>query len=639
MPEDETDRSGGRDGDETFELIAESELHALQRRRSRFLAAAMAAVLAPALWWTKAIGLAGLAGLVALGWIVSEVRAFRHRDDDEPAGRISLGAESVALSLPNDRKDVRTFPYERLLAVYRRDWFGSPTLHVSVPTGGTLITRSTLDVPERLLVDATVQNVVDALRTRLHARSCVEALARSEHHGSFIDRMRRGTALVSLVAASTLTLAFVLQSAWLGTELLENADLYQLVEWGVLASVFVEDGQWFRLVTSHLIHDDFTHFAGNLVSILTVGWALEKSVGGSRWLVVGLLGGLTSGIATLYFTPTAFQYGSSGVAFALFGGLGAVWLRFRRETPPDLTPLLGLSLFFVVVSVGIGLAFDMPESDAHHAHAAGLLTGLLTGLVVSPKHADLSDRNWTPAWVDATAILLLSVYAGAVALGVDYQRNRPHYGDQRAFVEFTARSLPEQRRPFLYNDFAWSLALKPELPDAALMDVREMSATTVEAEPDNPAFNDTLATLTARLAIRSVADSDATLERAVELGRRALRQALRKDTEYATTRFYATQLARFAERCGEPCRDDSTDEPSSSPLEVLVVERDGDGPKSVAWRCFRPEGAPSLDSTAKLAPDSMKRPELLATATVEDCSAHPDNWLSWRWSTGLPPLE
>ncbi len=136
------------------------------------------------------------------------------------------------------------------------------------------------------------------------------------------------------------------------------------------------------LVTSIFAHGSFGHMLINGIVLFFIGPALERRIGGSKFLMLFLGAGVISTLGQVLITqPAGVVLGASG---AIFGILGTLTI---------LSPKMPIFLFFIVplplwtFTLGYGLleailAFTGSGSGiAHLAHFIGILVGAGYGLI------------------------------------------------------------------------------------------------------------------------------------------------------------------------------------------------------------------------------------------------------------------
>ena len=156
----------------------------------------------------------------------------------------------------------------------------------------------------------------------------------------------------------------------------------------------VLDGQWWRLVTGHLVHADAAHLAWNLAGAALVWWLFGAEYGRLEWLVIVLASAAAIDIAFLGWMPGLDWYvGLSGVLHGCMAAGLAAWLARARD------PLVLL----VAILFAAKLVFEhwqgpLPFTAGTlalpvivEAHSYGAIGGLAAALAVRARrrHAQL----------------------------------------------------------------------------------------------------------------------------------------------------------------------------------------------------------------------------------------------------------
>ncbi|MEM7261114.1 MAG: rhomboid family intramembrane serine protease [Planctomycetota bacterium] len=137
----------------------------------------------------------------------------------------------------------------------------------------------------------------------------------------------------------------------------------------------VARGEVWRLITPIFLHFGVFHLLFNALMTFRLGVMIEARRGSLRFLGLALLTAIASNYAQYFSTPFSAVGGLSGV---LFGLLGYAWMRSKYEprfgivVSPPFVALMMFWLVFCMVAV---------NQVANTAHAAGLVMGLLIGLV------------------------------------------------------------------------------------------------------------------------------------------------------------------------------------------------------------------------------------------------------------------
>lgn len=148
----------------------------------------------------------------------------------------------------------------------------------------------------------------------------------------------------------------------------------------VYAPLIIEQGQWYRMITSMFLHFGAPHLINNMLVLFVLGQRLEPVTGKMKFLLIYILGGLGGNLISLIWDMWTGNYslsaGASGAVFAVMGGMIYVIIRHRgRVADLNMKQMLlmaAFSLYFGFASGGVDNA----------AHAGGLLCGFLAAVIV-----------------------------------------------------------------------------------------------------------------------------------------------------------------------------------------------------------------------------------------------------------------
>jgi MYXO-CTERM domain-containing protein len=135
-------------------------------------------------------------------------------------------------------------------------------------------------------------------------------------------------------------------------------------------------GEWWRLVTSVVLHGDALHLAVNVVAIGSLGRVVEPWIGSLRFGSWFFLGGI-SGAVLSHFTGVLQSDGASGGAFALLAAATVIAWRRRADVPDDERRLLG-PVLWAFLGLNVVLSFVLPFVNAA-GHVGGLFAGAVLG--------------------------------------------------------------------------------------------------------------------------------------------------------------------------------------------------------------------------------------------------------------------
>lgn len=138
-------------------------------------------------------------------------------------------------------------------------------------------------------------------------------------------------------------------------------------------------GQWYRLVTVALMHDQTGdlpyHLAFNMLALHSLGTQIESILGRSKFLVIFFISLLAGSITSAYFLPfNGYSVGVSGAVFGLFGAILILGKRYGADMKSTL----------ITVALNLAIGFTIPGID-WRAHVGGLIGGAVATKVLIHK--------------------------------------------------------------------------------------------------------------------------------------------------------------------------------------------------------------------------------------------------------------
>lgn len=247
------------------------------------------------------------------------------------------------------------------------------------------------------------------------------------------------------------------------------------------------DGEWWRLLTTSLLHGSLLHLFLNGTALLAVGEWLEHAWGRLRTLVLFVVAALGGSLASLAWCESSLVLGASA---GIIGQAGALVLA-RKFGPPELQDKLapvsarGLTILLVICLLA-GLVIP---GLAQAGHLGGLAAGLLLGAAWALR----------PLAVRLVLYGTLALALGALAWRGAAPTDRPEYhtilglrlleeGDIASALNLFKGALARDESPSLRNNIAYELAENSQEFDFA----EQLALEAVAADPLNPSYLDTL---------------------------------------------------------------------------------------------------------------------------------------------------
>ncbi len=184
-------------------------------------------------------------------------------------------------------------------------------------------------------------------------------------------------------------------------------DSRMLLRFGADYGPLALGGEWWRLFTSMWLHGGLIHVAANMYGLWAFGRITERIYGRGRYLVIYLVTGLASSLASVawHAEPTV-SVGASGAIFGVVGALVWPFYRKRLRLPHAvMSSMLRNIGTVIVINLIIGASISVIDNAAH---VGGLIAGLILGAVfveLAVKGADHESTLWK---VTAASVIVLA---------------------------------------------------------------------------------------------------------------------------------------------------------------------------------------------------------------------------------------
>ena len=150
----------------------------------------------------------------------------------------------------------------------------------------------------------------------------------------------------------------------------------------------ITNGEYWRFFTCALLHGGLMHLFLNLAGIYIFGRELESIYSSVKFLFICLLTSWGSTLTSYAFSP-GLAIGASGIVFGIIGSLISFYFTQKgKVTGADYK----FKSMYTLVIINLILGFMMPRID-NSAHIGGIVTGLLSGWLLSPKYEILKDEK------------------------------------------------------------------------------------------------------------------------------------------------------------------------------------------------------------------------------------------------------
>jgi membrane associated rhomboid family serine protease len=179
-----------------------------------------------------------------------------------------------------------------------------------------------------------------------------------------------------------------------------------VIDEGFLSRAAIAEGnQYWRLLTSAFLHENFLHIGFNMYLLYLLGLMLEPSIGSLRFATIYFTSLLAGAFGALFATANP----SLGASGAIFGLMGAAVVELRARGISVMQSGIG-----GLIVINLVLSFAIPNISVGD-HIGGLIGGFLAGLAIRT-----ADERKLPVlgFVACLAIAAVSVFAAIAISGV-----------------------------------------------------------------------------------------------------------------------------------------------------------------------------------------------------------------------------
>ncbi len=169
-----------------------------------------------------------------------------------------------------------------------------------------------------------------------------------------------------------------------------SQDANVLIAFGAKEDSAILAGQYWRFLTPVFLHASLLQLVLNMLNFVILGIVIEPLFGHSRFLLIYLVTGIVSIIASFAFEPQEISVGASGAIFGLVGAYGVFIVMHRQAFRYG--GILPLGWLIFVIGINLGIDFVIPNVD-HYAHIGGLISGCLLGWLFAPFYSITRSQN------------------------------------------------------------------------------------------------------------------------------------------------------------------------------------------------------------------------------------------------------
>ena len=178
-----------------------------------------------------------------------------------------------------------------------------------------------------------------------------------------------------------------------------------LVADGAVSRFAVDQGEYWRLLTSGFLHTGIFHLLFNMFALYILGGMLEPAIGRLKFALVYFVSLFAGSFGALLLTPDGATAGASGAIFGLMGA-AVIVMRDRGINPMEsgIALWIGLNLLITFTIPGISIG--------------GHIGGLVGGAVVALIFTEVAGRMRAPESLTSLLAGAIGVVAIAGAIAV-----------------------------------------------------------------------------------------------------------------------------------------------------------------------------------------------------------------------------
>ena len=148
-----------------------------------------------------------------------------------------------------------------------------------------------------------------------------------------------------------------------------------------LETTYIQNNEWWRLVTPMFIHFSLTHLVFNCLWIYVLGSKIEQIDGHITFINLVIFSSIISNLAQHFFGESALFGGLSGVIYGLLGYCMIIEIDTKQERY-DLPPALYLFMLIWLILGFLGILNLFGFGNvANYAHLGGLISGIIFAMI------------------------------------------------------------------------------------------------------------------------------------------------------------------------------------------------------------------------------------------------------------------
>ena len=163
------------------------------------------------------------------------------------------------------------------------------------------------------------------------------------------------------------------------------------VSFNSFETTYMQNNEWWRLITPMFIHFSLTHLVFNCLWIYVLGSKIEQIDGHITFINLVIFSSIISNLAQHFFGESALFGGLSGVIYGLLGYCMIIEIDTKQERY-DLPPALYLFMLIWLILGFLGILNLFGFGNvANYAHLGGLISGIIFAMIT--RYVFIRDIN------------------------------------------------------------------------------------------------------------------------------------------------------------------------------------------------------------------------------------------------------
>ena len=163
------------------------------------------------------------------------------------------------------------------------------------------------------------------------------------------------------------------------------------VSFNSFETTYMQNNEWWRLITPMFIHFSLTHLVFNCLWIYVLGTKIEQIDGHITFINLVIFSSIISNLVQHFFGESTLFGGLSGVIYGLLGYCMIIEIDTKQERY-DLPPALYLFMLIWLILGFLGILNLFGFGNvANYAHLGGLISGIIFAMIT--RYVFIRDIN------------------------------------------------------------------------------------------------------------------------------------------------------------------------------------------------------------------------------------------------------